>query len=59
MSDDKKPTNKGYVPQKIERGYQPAQPATQTTGDPQPQGGYVPESGGDNPVNNPTPPGDE
>ncbi len=57
MIDEKRPINEGYTPQKIEKGYQPA---TQPTGDPKPQGGYVPTtSGGDNPTNNPTPPGDE
>lgn len=56
MSNDKKPINEGYIPQKIDKGYQPAKPAPQTTGDPKPQGGYIPTtSGGDNP----TPPGDE
>lgn len=60
MSDDKKPIYKGYIPQKTERGYQPAKPAQQPTGDSGPQVGYVPTtSGGDNPTNNPTPPGDE
>lgn len=57
MTDEKRPINEGYVPQKIEKGYQPA---TQPTGDQKPQSGYVPTtSGGDNPTNNPTPPGDE
>ena len=57
MTDEKRPINEGYVPQKIEKGYQPA---TQPTGDPKPQSGYVPTtSGGDNPANNPTPPGEE
>ena len=57
MTDEKRPINEGYVPQKIEKG---DQPATQPTGDPKPQSGYVPTtSGGDNPSNNPTPPGDE
>lgn len=56
MSDNKKPINEGYVPQKIEKSYQPAQPV----GDPKPQSGYIPTtSGGDNPTNNPAPPGDE
>lgn len=60
MSDDKKPINEGYIPQKIEKGYQPARPAPKPAGDPQPQSGYVPTtSGGDNPTNKPTPPGDE
>ena len=60
MSDDKKPTNEGYIPQKIEKGYQPAQSVPQPTSDPKPQGGYIPTtSGGDNPANQPTPPGDE
>lgn len=59
MSDGKKPINEGYVPQKIEKGYQPAKPAPQPTGDPKPQSGYTPTSSGDNPTNNPTPPGDE
>lgn len=60
MSDNKKPINEGYIPQKIERGYKPSAPAPQPTGDPRPQGGYIPTtSGGDNPTNNPTPPGDE
>jgi hypothetical protein len=60
MSEDKKPINEGYIPQKIEKGYQPAKPAPHPTGDSKPQGGYVPiKSGGDNPTNNPTPPGDE
>lgn len=59
MSDDKKPIYEGYIPQKIEKGYQPTKPAPQPTGDPQPQSGYVPTSGGDNPTNKPTPPGDE
>ena len=40
MSDDKKPINKGYVPQKIEKGYQPAKPAPQPTGDPSRAGSY-------------------
>ncbi|MCH8501889.1 MAG: hypothetical protein LAT77_08280 [Aliidiomarina sp.] len=54
MSNENKPINEGYTPQKTEKGYQPAKPA----GDPKPQGGYVPTtSGGDNPTNNP--PGDE
>jgi hypothetical protein len=58
MSDEKKSTNEGNGSQKIEkRGYQPK---NITTGDPQPQGGYVPTGTGDNPTNNPTtPPGDE
>lgn len=60
MSDDKKIINEGYIPRKIEKGYQPAKPAPQLTGDPKPQGGYVPTtSSGDNPTNKPTPPGDE
>lgn len=60
MSNEKKPVNEGYIPQEIEKGYQPAKPAPQPTGDPNPQGGYIPTtSGGDNPTNNPTPPGDE
>lgn len=60
MSDGKKSINEGYVPQIIEKGYQPAKPVPQPTGDPKPQGGYVPTtSGGDNPTNNPAPPGDE
>lgn len=60
MSNDRKPINEGYIPKKIERGYQPAKPVPQPTGDPKPQGGYVPTSSeGDNPANNPAPPGDE
>jgi len=51
--------NDGYVPQKIDEGYQPQKPVTQPTGDPKPQGGYVPTSSGDNPANTPTPPSDE
>lgn len=57
MTNEKRPINEGYTPEKIEKGYQPA---TQPTGDPKPQSGYVPAtSGGDNPANNPTPPGEE
>lgn len=59
MSNDKKPINEGYIPKKIEKGYQPAKPAQQPPTDPNPQGGYIPTSKGDNPTNNPTPPGDE
>ena len=60
MSNDKKPINEGYIPKKIEKGYQPAKPAPHPTGDPKPQGGYIPTTNsGDNPTNNPTPPGDE
>ena len=57
MTDEKRPINEGYVPQKIEKEYQPA---SQPAGDQNPQYGYVPTtSGGDNPTNDPTPPGDE
>lgn len=58
MVDEKRPINEGYIPRNVERGYQPA---TQPTGDPAPQSGYVPvNSGGDNPANTSTPPpGDE
>lgn len=56
---NKKQTDEGYVPQKIEKGYQPQNPVAQPTGDPEPQGGNVPTSTGDNPTNIPTPPGDE
>ncbi|GGE42346.1 hypothetical protein GCM10007421_15610 [Halopseudomonas oceani] len=57
MVDEKRTINEGYVPEKVERGYQPA---TQTTGDSKPKSGYVPAtSGGDNPTNDSSPPGDE
>lgn len=60
MSDNKIPTTDGYSPHKVEKGYQPAKPNPQPTGDPDPKGGYIPTtSGGDNPANNPSPPGDE
>lgn len=58
MSNDKKPSNEGYTPQKKNNGYQPGGPAQQP-GDPKPQSGYVPTGGGENPTNKPTPPGDE
>lgn len=61
MPDGKKPINEGYIPKTSEKkGYQPSTPAPQPTGDPRPLGGYIPTtSDGDNPSNNPTPPGDE
>lgn len=60
MSNDKKTINEGYTPEKMEKGYQPAKPTPQPTGDPTPQTGYIPTTnGGDNPSSNPTPPGDE
>lgn len=60
MSDNKKTFNDGYIPQRNERGFQPAKPASQTSGDPKPKSGYVPAtSGGTNPTNKPTPPSDE
>lgn len=59
MTKDKQLINDGYTPEKIEKGYQPAKPTTPPTGDPQPKGGYVPTSAGDNPTNTPNPPGDE
>ena len=58
MTKEKQLINDGYVPQKVEKGYQPQVPVTQPTGDPEPQGGYVPTSTGDNPTND-TPPGNE
>jgi len=58
MSNEKKTINEGYIPVKIDKGYQPSKPPSQPNGDPKPHGGYVPtSSGGDNPTNNP--PGDE
>jgi len=57
MSNGKQPLNEGYVPEIIERGYQPQQPIP--TGDPEPQSGYIPTGTGDNPTNTPMPPGDE
>lgn len=59
MSDEKKPINEGYIPKTFDYGYQPQKPQVVPTGDPKPQGGYVPKSTGDNPTNNPPPPGDE
>lgn len=60
MSDGKKPINEGYVPQKIDKGYQPAKPPPKPTGNPKPQSGYIPTTGsGENSTNKPTPPGDE
>ena len=60
MSNQKQPTNEGYVPINNQRGYQPqTSPATIPTGDPEPQSGYVPTGTGDNPTNTPSPPGDE
>lgn len=60
MSDDKKPINEDYIPEKIEKGYQPVKSPVLPTGDPLPQNGYIPTtSGGENPTNNPPPPGDE
>ncbi|MGY0564500.1 MAG: hypothetical protein ACW7DQ_13590 [Paraglaciecola chathamensis] len=60
MTNDKKSINEGYIPKINERGYQPTKPAPQPSGEPKPQSGYVPTtSGGDNPTNNPTPPGEE
>lgn len=60
MASDNRTTNEGYIPQKLERGYQPARPVPQTTDNSKPQNGYVPTtSGSDHPTNNPTPLGDE
>jgi len=61
MSDGKNPINEGYIPKTIEKkGYIPSPPAPQPAGDPKSQGGYIPTtSGGDNPANKPSPPGDE
>ena len=57
MTDEKRPINEGYVPEKIDKGYQPS---TQTEGELGPRYGYIPTtSGGDNPTNNRSPPGDE
>ena len=56
---NKNQKNEGYVPKINERGYQPQGTIVEPTGDPKPQGGYVPTSSGDNPANEPTPPGDE
>jgi hypothetical protein len=60
-SDDKgRPAVEGYkpeAPQPLREGYQPTPgnvPATEKE-----QGGYQPTSKGDNPGNNPTPPGAE
>lgn len=58
MLDDKKPKTEGYG-HLIKKGYQPSKPVSQPTGDPKPQGGYVPASSGENPSNRPSPPGDE
>jgi len=59
MSKDKN-INEGYVPQKQEKGYKPITPDPKPSDQPQPNSGYVPtQSGGDNPTNNPSPPGDE
>jgi len=55
----KKQTDEGYVPQTFKKGYQPQKSSTEPTGDPKPQGGYVPTGAGDNPANTPTPPSDE
>ncbi len=55
----KKQIDEGYVPQTVKKGYQPQKPSTEPTGDPKPQGGYVPTGTGDNPANNPAPPSDE
>ncbi|MBS0413237.1 MAG: hypothetical protein JSR68_02590 [Proteobacteria bacterium] len=53
MSNDKKPLNEGYRPERIEKGYQPAKPLSQPDG-PKPQGGYQPTTGhGTNPTSNP------
>jgi hypothetical protein len=58
MSENKKGTAyDGFQPKEnIERGYQPQYIPT---GDPNPQGGYIPTSKGENPTNIPPPPGDE
>jgi len=53
MTNDRKPLNEGYQPQRIEKGYQPAKTPSHQEG-PNPQGGYQPTtSEGDNPTNNP------
>jgi len=55
---DGRPTMDGWNPQKIDEGYKPTSPQTPpNTG--REQGGYQPTSQGDNPSNNPTPPGAE
>ena len=57
MSEKEKLIPYGYQPQKTEqKGYQPQHIPS---GDPKPQGGYVPTSTGENPANIPSPPGDE
>lgn len=59
MSDREKTINEGYKPGKVDKGYQPSQQPSTPTESPA-HGGYIPtRSGGDNPSNNPTPPGDE
>lgn len=60
MPKDQKQINEGYIPQKIEKGYQPAKQTIQSIDEPNIQGGYIPTtSGGGNPTNVPSPPSDE
>lgn len=59
MARDQKTIYEGYHSGKIDRGYQPEIPEGVPTTDPNPQGGYQPESQGDNPSNPSPPPGDE
>lgn len=54
MTEKKDLIIEGYQPQDGSRGYQPAQ-----TPDSDFKGGYQPTNTGDNPSNNPTPPGEE
>ncbi len=54
------PIYEGYFPKGIEKkGYQPQKPGTPPESEPDVQGGYIPTGSGDNPANDPTPPGDE
>ena len=59
MLEKNKRIIEGYIPEKTEKGYQPAKPQGAPIGDPKPQGGYQPTSSGDNPTTTPAPPGDE
>lgn len=59
MSEEKKPINEGYQPQEFKKGYQPLNPCDLPKPDPTPQDGYQPASSGENPTNQPIPPGDE
>ncbi|MGY0561185.1 hypothetical protein ACW7G2_10770 [Luteimonas sp. A277] len=53
MTKDRKPSNEGYRPEYVEKGYRPSKAPSEDGKGPA-QGGYQPEKGrGDNPANNP------